>query len=677
MNINGEKNNLAKSSSPYLLQHAHNPVHWQPWNDATLALAKAQNKPLLVSIGYSACHWCHVMAHETFEDEATARIMNEQFMCIKVDREEQPDIDAVYMQAVQLMTGSGGWPLHVFALPDGRPFFGGTYFPKDQWQKLCRAASHEFRHNREKLEAYAQNLEYGMRIRVPVISSMEIVQFDRALVHDAARNLVDRFDHEHGGFLGAPKFPMPTMLNFLHDFSLLADERKINEHIRYTLEKISLGGIYDHIGGGFARYAVDSRWKVPHFEKMLYDNAQLLSLLSKLQRSRHCSLFTDRIRETADFLLRDLKTSNGLFASSLDADSEGVEGKFYVWRDEEIREILGDLGPIAKAVFSIDDYGYWENGTYILQMKEEIKPLAEELGVPEKKLREDIDQIKTRLYHHRKKRISPHLDNKALASWNALAIQGLAHSAMALHTEKYVTAAQAAADFILEQMRMEDGGLFHVYKSGQAYIPGFLEDYSHLISALITLYKADLDEKWLFEAKSLMHYVYDHFWDAESGFFYFTTVGHSNPIKRDIDLTDGVIPSANSVLAHALTTLSQYFEISIWEEHARKMAANMADEFAHHPGSYSNWASLYQRLAYPSTEISIAGKSAHKVKGKLQAQYRPNHLYAGTISKSALPILRNRSGGKGTAIFICQDKVCGEPITSAAAALQELQEHST
>jgi len=673
MKNNAMRNNLEISRSPYLLQHAYNPVHWQQWNDETLALAKDQDKPLLISIGYAACHWCHVMAHETFEDETSARIMNENFVCVKIDREERPDIDAIYMQAVQMMTGSGGWPLHVFALTDGQPFFGGTYFPTDQWQQLCRSAAFEFQHNRDKLIAYAHNLEKGMRVRVPVISSQQIMQFDLNVIKRAAGILQERFDSEHGGFLGAPKFPMPTLLNFLYDYSLLAGDGAINHHIKHSIKKIAMGGIYDHIGGGFARYSVDSRWKVPHFEKMLYDNAQMLSLLSKIQRGESSPLFAERIRETAEFLLRDLRTADGLFASSLDADSEGVEGKYYTWEKEELRKILGDLFAVAEKVFSVDTYGYWENGQYILQMTDNYEDLALSMQIPSRSLHQSIARIKKDLFQHRQERISPALDGKAIVSWNGLAIQGLADASIALQEPTYLAFAQQSADFILKNVRMKDGGLYHLLSQGKAYTPGFLEDYSHIISALISLYQADLDQNWLDQAKSLMEYVLEHFLDEETGFFYFTAADHSQLIKRDIDLTDGVIPSANSVIGHALYDLSTFFEIQAWEKHAKKMAANMADELERYPGSYSHWASLVLRLAYPSVDITITGKSAYEYLRQINTHYLPNTLISGSANPSSLPLLSDRYNPEQTQVYFCRDKVCGKPLVTIGDAKREFQ----
>ena len=665
-------NDLIRESSPYLLQHAYNPVLWQPWSDAALAQAQEEDKPLLVSIGYAACHWCHVMAHETFEDPASARIMNDHFICVKVDREERPDVDNIYMEAVQMMTGSGGWPLHVFLLPDGRPFFGGTYFPTDQWQQVCHSAANAYSSDREKVIAYAEKLEKGLRVRVPVINSLTTSSLSKEPLKLAAASLQARFDGTHGGFQGAPKFPMPVLLNFLHDYSLLAGDAEIGEHVRRSLQHMSLGGIYDHVGGGFARYSVDSRWKVPHFEKMLYDNAQLLTLLSKVHRVHPSPLFDARIRETADFMVHDLATGEGLFASSLDADSEGSEGKFYVWEKPELESTLGHLFSAAQKIFSVDPYGYWEKNTYILQMASSPDSLAKEMNLSLSALQEQVSEIKKRLFNARIKRVSPALDDKALVSWNALAIEGLVHASIALNDPRYLKAAQTATNFILDEMRMDDGGLLHVYAGGRAYIPGFLEDYSGMISALITLYQADLDELHLLHARSLMKYVFDHFLDRETGFFYFTAIEQTQLIKRDIDLTDGVIPSANSMLGHALIALSRYFEIPEWEAHARKMAANMADELSNYPGSYSHWASLNLSLAYPYFDVAIIGSQAHDLITQLQKVYHPNTLFSGSPQESDLPILSGRFQPEKTLAYVCRDKVCGLPLETIGDVQQAL-----
>jgi len=670
MKNNPQENLLGKSHSLYLLQHAHNPVHWQPWSEESLALAKDMDKPLLISIGYAACHWCHVMAHETFEDEASARIMNDHFICIKVDREERPDIDAVYMQAVQMMTGSGGWPLHVFALPDGRPFFGGTYFPREQWQHICRSVNHEFENNREKLSNFADKLGKGLQVRVPVINSPITTRFDQGLVSKAVENLQDHFDNKHGGFLGAPKFPMPALLDLLHDYGLVTNNDAIQYHLRHTLNRITMGGIYDHVGGGFSRYSVDSRWKVPHFEKMLYDNAQMLSLLCKTYRTEASKLYEERIRETADFILRDLITREGLFASSIDADSEGIEGQFYIWDEAELKNVLGSQFPLAKTIFSIDAYGSWENNKVILQMQHDYETQAQRLKVPLEDLHESVHQIKKRLFLQRQKRTLPARDEKMLISWNGLAIQALINAAIALDQPQYVAAAQQAAGYIIENLRMESGGLFHVFSQGHAYTSGFLDDYSHMIRALIALYQVDLDEKWLHHAQTLMQYVFKHFLDAETGFFYFTTDDQSALIKRDINLTDGVIPSANSVLGHALLDLSRFFEKTEWESHARKMAANMGDELASYPRSYSHWASLYLRLTIPSIDVVVSGKLAEDYVQQLQQTYHPGVLFAGSINESSLPILSDRFKQNQTQIYICRDKVCSEPVQNIQDARQ-------
>jgi len=666
------KNNLDASRSPYLLQHQNNPVHWQPWNDDVIKLAQKLDKPLLISIGYAACHWCHVMAHETFENETAARIMNDHFISVKVDREERPDIDAVYMQAVQMMTGGGGWPLHIFALPDGRPFFGGTYYPREQWQQICRAASHEFIHNREKLVAFARDLEKGLQVRVPVINPQTKTTFSKKAVESAVASLKLRFDTIHGGLRGAPKFPMPALLNFLHDFSLIAARDDVNQFVRNTLTHVSMGGIYDHIGGGFARYSVDSRWRVPHFEKMLYDNAQLLALLSKAHRANPSPLFNQRLMETSEFILRDLQTDMGLFASSLDADSEGVEGAYYVWKQDELKEILGDLFKTAQAVFSINEYGFWENDKYILQQQKDVDQLADDLNIADNALEHNINAIKTKLFHHRSKRTPPHCDRKVLTSWNGLAIEGLTLAAAALDSDKLLKTAQHAADILMQRLRMTDGGLFHVYANGTAYISGLLGDYSAIIRALITLYQHNMNQNNLTQARKLMEYVFDHFANPETGFFYTTPDYQPQLIKRDIVLTDGVIPSANSQIAHDLLDLARYFNIPAWQNHAKKMVINMADEIEKHPISYGHWASLYLSYAYSFSEVTIAGQKARQYMKKFMHSYHPGVLFAGSQKESTLPILSERYQATKTLIYICRNQTCEKPLESIEKAINTL-----
>ena len=592
-------NALINETSPYLQQHAHNPVEWHPWNEETLQCAVDEDKPLLISIGYAACHWCHVTAHESFEDDETAKIMNDNFLCIKVDREERPDVDAVYMQAVQAMTGSGGWPLNAFALPDGRPFFGGTYFPKSQWQKLCTSIANEYKENRKKLVQYADRLDEGLREPAPIISLPNDESFRGSLIEKAVSQLKPHFDLQNGGMRGAPKFPMPSLYNFLLHFGTLHNDPSILSQVKLTLQRMAMGGIYDHIGGGFARYSTDPHWKVPHFEKMLYDNAQLISLYSKAYRHYKEPLFQQTVEETVEFLLRELRTPEGLFASSLDADSEGVEGKYYVWGQGELKRTLGDLYLIAQVIFNINPTGLWEHGQYILLKQSSLASLAAELNLPEKELNQIIAKIKSRLFDQREQRIRPSLDHKSLTSWNGLAIQGLAEAYDAFHSPNTLKAAEDTAEFILTHVRMPDGGLFHTFTNGQPRIIGFLEDYSMLIGGLISLYQSTFNENWLYQAKELMEYSLDHFFDHRSGFFFFTSIEQTDLSKRDIVLTDGVIPSSNSAIAHDLLYLSHYFENGAWEKISNRMILMQKKSLTQNSSSYSHWGSLYLTHTHP------------------------------------------------------------------------------
>jgi len=663
-------NSLINESSPYLQQHAHNPVKWHAWNKNTLKHAVEEDKPLLISIGYAACHWCHVMAHESFENEETAKIMNDNFLCIKVDREERPDVDTVYMQAVQAMGGRGGWPLHAFALPDGRPFFGGTYFPRSQWQKLCTAVANEYKENRMKLVQYADKLDEGLREPALFNTLSDDNSFPKSLLEKAVSQIKPHFDLQNGGMGGAPKFPMPSLHNFLLHFGILYNDTSILSQVKLTLQRMAMGGIYDHVGGGFARYSTDPYWKVPHFEKMLYDNAQLISLYSKAYRYFKEPFFQQTVEETVEFLLRELRTPEGLFASSLDADSEGVEGKYTVWGQEELKKTLGDLYPIAQVVFNINPSGLWEHGQHILLRQSSLTELAIELNIPEKELKQIIVQIKSRLFNQRELRTRPGLDQKALTSWNGLAIQGLAEAYDAFHSPVTLKAAEDAAEFILAHMRMPEGGLFHTYINGQARIIGFLEDYSMLIGGLISLYQSTLNEKWLFQAKELMEYSINHFFDQQSGFFFFTSDEQTDLPKRDIELTDGVIPSSNSIIAHDLLYLSRYFENDAWEKISNRMILMQKESLSQNPSSYSYWASLYLMHTHPFFEVAISGPDAAAFSRKMKTGVFPNTLYAGSEKSSELPILKNRFKEGKTLVYVCRDKVCAAPVESPEKAIE-------
>jgi uncharacterized protein YyaL (SSP411 family) len=521
-----------------------------------------------------------------------------------------------------------------------------------------------------KLVQYADSLDQGLREPAPFISLPDDESFPKNILEKAVSQLKPHFDLQHGGMRGSPKFPMPSLYDFLLHFGTLHNDPSILSHVRLTLQQMAMGGIYDHIGGGFARYSTDPYWKVPHFEKMLYDNAQLISLYSKAYRFFKEPLFQQTAEETVGFLLRELRTPEGLFASSLDADSEGVEGKYYVWEQEELKKSLGNLYPVAQVVFNINPNGLWEHGQYILLRQSSTASLASELNMPEKELKLIISQIKSRLFDQRKQRTKPSLDHKSLTSWNGLAIQGLAEAYDAFHSPDTLKAAEDTAEFILAHVRMPDGGLFHTFTNGQPRIIGFLEDYSMLIGGLISLYQSTFEEKWLYQAKELMEYSLDHFFDHQSGFFFFTSDEQTDLTKRDVELTDSVIPSSNSVIAYDLLYLSHYFENDVWKKISNRMILRQKESLSQNSSSYSHWASLYLTHTHPLFEVAINGPKTAAFTRKMKADFLPNTLYAGSERDSTLPILKNRHKESETLIYICKDKVCSAPIGSPEKAIE-------
>ncbi|MEI6816058.1 MAG: thioredoxin domain-containing protein, partial [Bacteroidota bacterium] len=512
-------NHLIHESSPYLLQHAHNPVDWYPWGEEAFEKAKKEDKLVLISIGYSACHWCHVMEHESFEDTATAHLMNEHFICIKVDREERPDIDQVYMNAVQLMTGQGGWPLNCFALPDGRPVYGGTYFPKQKWNDVLMQLQNIYVKDKAKFIEYAEQLTDSVKRSELVQMIPDDFEFSINDLHLMVDVWKKSFDTKEGGPARVPKFPLPNnyefLLNYFH-LSMLKDKSDENllKQIHLTLDKMAYGGIYDQIGGGFARYSTDGYWKVPHFEKMLYDNAQLMSLYASAYQQSKDPLYKNVVMETLDWMKREMTSDEGLFYSALDADSEGKEGKFYIWTKKEIEAILKDKASLFCDYYEVDKAGLWEEGCSILLRRNNDKEFAALHHIHDvDAMMTDIVACKKILLQERNKRIHPGLDDKQLTSWNALMIMGYVDAYNAFGEQEHLLAAKRCADFILKNIRNQDGGLYHNYKKGKATINGYLEDYSFMMEALMALYQATFEEHYLMTAKDLADYCIKHFFD--------------------------------------------------------------------------------------------------------------------------------------------------------------------
>ncbi|NRF40347.1 thioredoxin domain-containing protein [Pedobacter foliorum] len=667
--MNLEPNNLIKASSPYLLQHAYNPVNWYEWGEEALQKAKNENKLILVSIGYSACHWCHVMERESFEKHEVAEVMNQHFVCIKVDREERPDIDQIYMMAIQLMTGSGGWPLNCICLPDQRPIYGGTYFKKDDWISVLLSVANLWAHEPEKAHQYADRLTDGIRNSEKVIPNVRVDGYTKAHLAEIIEPWKRHFDMADGGYNRAPKFPLPNNWQFMLRYSRLMQDDATHVSTMLTLEKMALGGIYDHIGGGFARYSVDGRWHVPHFEKMLYDNGQLISLYAEAyQYSKHL-LFRDVVVETIEWLEREMTSPEGLFYSALDADSEGVEGKFYIWDKEEFDAVVGEGAHLLANYYNVTESGNWEDEeTNILLRKFTEEEYADVKGITVMELQQKIKDAKAKLLEVRSKRVRPGLDDKCLTSWNAMAIKGLAESSGILAVPHYYELAKRAADFILTNLRTLDGGLYRNFKNGKVTIPGFLDDYALFIDALIALYQCDSDERWLNKAKQLADYVLANFEDPDSPMLFYTSASGEVLIARKHEIMDNVVPSSNSVMAQNLHLLGLLFDEERYIEKASAMLTSVHPQIKTYGSAYSNWAIQLLNEVHGINEIAITGSNAAEVKKELNTHYIPNKItLAGT--NSTLPLLKDKQSIE-TKIYICRNKACQLPVTTVDEALQ-------
>ena len=666
-------NSLLNETSPYLLQHAHNPVDWYPWNETTLTKAQKEDKLLLISIGYSACHWCHVMEHESFEDEEVAKIMNENFICIKVDREERPDVDQIYMTAVQLMKQRGGWPLNCIALPDGKPFWGGTYFRKDEWKKQILGLANAYQNDRKKVLDFAEKLSNGIRQVEMVVKNPNQADFSWKDVDNMVSPWSERFDNSEGGSNGAPKFPMPNAYNFLLRYAHLSDNKEVLEHIELTLNKMAFGGIYDQIGGGFARYSTDRSWKAPHFEKMLYDNGQLVSLYSEGYLKFKNSLYKDIVFESLEFVERELLDETGAFYSALDADSEGEEGKFYVWNETELKLFIREDFEIFKDYFNVNNKGLWEHGNYILLRKKSKKDIAKKHKISVSELNIKIESWKEILMQERDNRIRPGLDDKSLTSWNALMLKGYIDAYMTFGEKHHLDVALKNANFIANTQLQKDGKLWHSYKNGKSTINAYLEDYSITISAFIRLYEATFDEKWLNLADRMMQYATSHFYDKTSEMFFFTSDLDPELIARKMEINDNVIPASNSVMANALYDLGTILDKENYKKMSRTMLNNVKEEMSSYGSGYANYANLMLKLIHPYYEVAVVGKDANDKCLEINKEYKPNKLFIGSFGESDLELLEGKYVEGTTMIYVCENKVCQMPTNKIMQAIKLLK----
>ena len=670
-------NNLINETSPYLLQHAYNPVDWNPWNKQYLEKAKKENKLIIISIGYSSCHWCHVMEKESFEDSLVASIMNEKYISIKVDREERPDVDQVYMNAVQLMTGSGGWPLNVVTLPDGRPIWGGTYFPKDQWINALTQISDLYNKEPERFINYADTLEKGIK-SLDIITTNDNQELSSIDIDKHIGSLVNKIDKKNGGFSGAPKFMMPNNIHFLLRSAYQNNDKETLKLVNLTLEKMAYGGVYDQIGGGFSRYSTDEKWHIPHFEKMLYDNAQLISLYSDAYLITNNELYKNVVYETINFVLKELTNSNGGFYSSIDADSKSLDGKenegaYYVWKEDELKKLLKDEFIVFSDYYNINKYGYWEDDNYVLIKNKSDAAFAKAHNLSKEEVSKKIDAWKKILIKARDKRSRPNIDDKILTSWNGLMIDAFIDAYRVFKDKDFLDVASSSAEFILKNMKKSDGGLYHSHKDGKSKINGYLEDYATTIQAFLNLYENTLDEKWLNTSNDLIKYTYKNFFNAETNMFYFTSKLDDKLISRTVEFRDNVIPSSNSIMANNLFKLSHYFDNNIYLSSSQQMVNNIKDQIALYPSGFSNWMNLILNINKNFYEIAVVGNTAIEKIKELNENYLPNKIIIGSLESNPLPLLKNRFVEGETYIYVCVNKACKMPVKTVKEALKLIE----
>jgi len=671
-------NLLIKETSPYLLQHAHNPVDWHAWNKETLELAKKENKLLLISIGYAACHWCHVMEEESFENKEVAKLMNDNFICVKVDREERPDVDKIYMDAVQILKGNGGWPLNAVALPDGRPFWGGTYFQKENWIKVLGQISQMWQENPEQVTGFAEELVNGIKTKGVQVFNSKKRNYNASKLDSLLINWKQYFDTNLGGYRQAPKFPMPTNYHFLLRFSVQNNDQQLLEYVNTTLTKMAYGGIYDPIGGGFARYATDTKWHIPHFEKMLYDNAQLVSLYADAYLITKNELYKEIVYESLNFIENELTDKNHAFYSSLDADSlnelgENEEGAYYYWKEKELKQLLKEDFPLFKEYYNINSYGLWEGDIYVLIKKETDIDFVNAHNISLEKLNTKVQNWKKILRKAREKRVKPRLDDKVLTSWNALMAKAYIDAYRVFDEQKFLASAEKNLEFFISNMQRKDGGLNRNFKNGQSNINAYLEDYATLIDALIAMYEVTLEEKWIQKAKDLTDYTFTHFYDSEIRLFYYTSDQDHELITRNIEVTDNVIPASNSIMARNLLKLGHLFADKEYILTSEAMLNNVYDKAKVYAPSYSNWLQLAADFSGNYYEVAISGKDALTKLKEFNQYYIPNKLIVGSTKPSKLPLLQNRYNKQETVFYICVNNACQMPTDQVTTAFQQIK----
>ena len=681
-------NRLAGETSPYLIQHAHNPVDWYPWGPEALERARREDKPILLSIGYSACHWCHVMEHESFENEEIARLMNDNFVCIKVDREERPDLDSIYMNAVQMLTGHGGWPMTMFLTPDLKPFYGGTYYPPTDrrgmpgFPRVLTSIADSYKNRREEIAASADAITSELKKSDRFIASNEMLTTE--VLNQAFSALAGNFDEANGGFGGAPKFPPSMTLMFLLRHHRRTKSPEALKIVETTLQKMAAGGMYDHLGGGFARYSVDARWLVPHFEKMLYDNALLTRIYLYAYQQTKNPLYRRVAEETLEYIIRDMSDRSGGFYSSEDADSEGEEGKFYVWTKAEVQAVLGEGdGEIFCEFFDVTEEGNFEHGKSILNTPRSLEEFAAEKSRSVEEISRLINAGKRRLFQVREERVRPGRDDKTLAAWNGIMLTAFAEAANILRRDDYREIAVRNAEFITSQL-MRDGRLLRTYKSGQAKLNGYLEDYAYVMEGLLAVYEATFELKFFKQATELADTMIANFWDEQDGGFYFTSSDHEELITRTKDYFDNATPSGNSAAAIALLKLGLLTQEQEYSRHAVTVLRAMRPAMSRYPSAFGYMLCALDFYLSEPKEIAIVGKlDSHEVRlfvEEIYSRYLPNKVVAACEpgndeAADAIKLMIGRSAidGKATA-YLCRNYTCLEPATTGEELSARLEE---
>lgn len=666
-------NALIHASSPYLLQHAYNPVKWNEWSESIIQQAKSANTLLIISIGYAACHWCHVMEHESFEDDEVAEWMNNFYYSIKVDREERPDIDAIYMNAAQITTGRGGWPLNVIALPDGKPVFAGTYFPKEHWMKILQHFVGAWKNKPEELIQVAEKISEGLNVMENEAISKKTnsaQNFSKNIVTNIAENIYSKLDHEKGGLNKAPKFPMPCVFDFLLNHQKLNPEEKFKNTIHATLINMLEGGIYDQVGGGFARYSVDEYWFVPHFEKMLYDNAQLISLYAKGYSYTGVEEYKRIAYETIDWLTREMLSEEFLFYSSLDADSEGVEGKFYCFTKEEIFSKVKLHPEIFADYFSIKENGNWEHSN-ILYVAHTSSEMALKYNITKERFSEIIEQGKKDLLEFRSTRIHPGLDNKCITAWNGLTIEGLCKAHQLLEHPNALDLATSCYETLASRVKMDSGLYFRNYKNQQASIHGCLDDQACMMKSTIALYQSTFDENYLSDAKEILQLVINHYYDPSTSTFYYTGKDQEKLIVRTREMNDNVIPSSNSMMAEVLYYLGNYFANDEWLNMSKKLCHHVIEQAIKFGPYYSHWANSILFHTHSGIEVAITGNVQPEELIYLY-QIPGIIIMKKTEEATIIPLLKDKPLTDAATFYICFDKTCGLPVNNVHSAVEEI-----